>query len=53
MKVVEDFDVIAIETIQTVQSGNPYTRFLILANIAHRYLRQSIFHTQCSELVFL
>ena len=37
MKVVEDFDVIAIETIQPVQSGNPYTRFLILANIAHRY----------------
>lgn len=30
MKVVEDFDVIAIETIQPVQSGNPYTRFLIL-----------------------
>ena len=53
MKVVEDFDVIAIETIQPVQSGNPYTRLLILANIAHRYLRQSILHTQCSELVFL
>jgi len=53
MKMIKDFDMIAIETIQTIQRGNPYTRLLILANIAHRYLRQSIFHTQCSELIFL
>ena len=53
MKVVEDFDVIAIETIPVSYTHLRDTRFLILANIAHRYLRQSIFHTQCSELVFL
>ena len=53
MKMIKDFDMIAIETIQAIQRGNPYTRLLILANIAHRYLRQSILYTQCSELIFL
>lgn len=30
MKMIKDFDMIAIETIQTIQCGNPYTRLLIL-----------------------
>lgn len=44
MKVVEDFDVIAIETIQPVQSGNPYTRFLILGKYRSPLFATTIFH---------